>query len=261
MRPAARRWLTRHWILWLACLSAQAFAAPAATATEATQNILSRPELGAARRQELADKLRAITGWPGLHFDREGVLRYGAEPAVGGSETARALLTAAARGKNLIVLEDASGRADVVFCRVAEGRWRRGANSRPPVFIVQIDFADFARVMGDRAALEAFDVGWGVLHEIDHVVNDTTDSAGVGAAGECEDSINRMRRERGLAERAEYLFTYLPGTEGGEFKTRYVRLAFERRGAGDKRKRHWLYWDAALVGGLNASPHQLAAAR
>ncbi|MCA1615561.1 MAG: hypothetical protein LC800_15965 [Acidobacteria bacterium] len=115
--------------------------------------------------------------------------------------------------------------------------------------------------MGDKAARAAFDVGWGVLHEIDHVVNNTADSTGVGAVGECEDSINRMRRERGLAERAEYLFTYLPGSEDSDFKTRYVRLAFERRGEKDKRKRHWLYWEAALVGGLPALPNQLAAAR
>lgn len=259
MRPAYLR-STRRGILWLAGLYALALAAPAASAAEATQKILSRPELGAARRQELADKLRVITGWPGLHFDGEGVLRFGAEQPAGGSQTARALLADAAGGKNLIVLEDASGRGDVVFCRVVEGRWRRGADAGPPVFIVQIDFADFSRVMGDKAALAAFDVGWGVLHEIDHVVNDTTDSNGVGAVGECEDSINRMRRERGLAERAEYLFTYLPGAASGDFKTRYVRLAFERRDAKNRRKRHWLYWDAALVGGLPA-PNELAAAR
>ncbi len=260
MRPAYRR-ITRHAILLFACLSADALAAPPASAAEASQKILSRPELGPERRQELADKLRVITGWPGLHFDREGTLRFGEEQPAGGSRTARALLADAAAGKNLIVLEDASGRGDVVFCRVVEGRWERGARARPPVFIVQIDFTDFSRVMGDKAALAAFDVGWGVLHEIDHVVNDTTDSVGPGAVGECEGSINRMRRERGLAERAEYLFTYLPGAENSDFKTRYVRLAFERRDARNKPKRHWLYWDAALVGGLPSPPGELAAAR
>ena len=128
----AYRRITRRRVLWLSCLFIQALWVPTATAGEAVQKkILSRPELVSGRRQELADKLRAITGWPGLHFDGEGALRFGDEQPEGGSETARALLTAAAGGKNLILLEDASNRADVVFCRVVEGRWRRGADARP----------------------------------------------------------------------------------------------------------------------------------
>jgi hypothetical protein len=59
-----------------------------------------------------------------------------------------------------------------------------------------------------------------------------------------------MRRECGLAERAEYFCTPLPGTWHGEFKTRFVRLAFEWR-AEVSIKRYWLVWDASLVGGLD----------
>ena len=34
--------------------------------------------------------------------------------------------------RDTMVLEDASGRADVVFCRVIEGRWAKGDDGRPP---------------------------------------------------------------------------------------------------------------------------------
>ncbi|HEX8844794.1 MAG TPA: hypothetical protein VF791_09140 [Pyrinomonadaceae bacterium] len=169
----------------------------------------------------------------------------------GGSETARNLLAAAMAGEKLIVLEEASNRTDVVFCNVVEGQWTKDAANKQPVYIVLIDFTDFSHVMGDSPALAAFNVGWGVLHEIDHVVHASTDLAQDGEAGECEDIINKMRRECGLAERAEYFFTYLPGSNTSDHMTRFVRIAFdERTPKKNKKKRYWLVWDAALVGGL-----------
>ncbi|MGH9901105.1 MAG: hypothetical protein ACRD68_04610 [Pyrinomonadaceae bacterium] len=221
-------------------------------AAPAASNIFCRPEMAPARREELAAKLREITGWRRLHFDGEGALRLGDAPAAGGSSTARELLRAAASGRNLLVLEDASNRADVVFCRVAAGRWKRDAGKKPPAHIVLIDFADFSHVLGDRDALAAFNVGWAVLHEISHVVHDSPDAERAGEVGECEGLINRMRRECDLAERAEYFFTFFPGAGTTEFSTRYVRLAFEQaEPAANKKRRLWLMWDAALVGGLN----------
>jgi hypothetical protein len=205
------------------------------------------------------EKLRQITGWQALSFDENGALRLTDEKARGGSETARALLKAAMTGKNVIVLEDASNRQDVVFCRVIEGRWNTDAANRPPVFIIQIDFADFAHLMGDRVALDAFNVGWGLLHELHHVVHDSVDSVRSGEAGECEGFINQMRRECGLAERADYFFTLFPATTAGDFKTRFVRLAFDlARPGANKKERHWLIWDAAQVGGLEEQKSLLA---
>jgi hypothetical protein len=58
-----------------------------------------------------------------------------------------------------------------------------------------------------------------------------------------------MRRECGLAERAEYFYTPVPGADRGDFKTRYVRLAFTHARADNKRRQYWLYWDASLTGG------------
>ncbi len=212
--------------------------------------IVCRATLAEARRAELAAQLRAITGWAGLHFDGEGFLRFGAEAPAGGSQSARELLAASQAGENLLIIEDASGSADVAFSRVLEGRWKDGSGGRAPAFVVQIDFKDFTHVMGDRAALAAFNAGWGALHEIEHAFHDSADAEGLGEAGECEKAINRMRRECGLAERSEYFYTPLPGAAGGEFKTRYVRLAFTQPRTPDKKRRqYWVYWDAALTGG------------
>ncbi|MGA9996149.1 MAG: hypothetical protein WBP93_12095 [Pyrinomonadaceae bacterium] len=219
-----------------------------------------RPELEISRRNELAEKLRQITGWPGLKFDENGVLRPGNEGPAGGSPTARSLLAEALSGRNVIILEDASNSHDVVFCRVIKGRWKSGKENLPPAYVVQIDFADFSHLTGDESALAAFNVGWGVMHEIEHVVHDSADAKRQGEAGECEELINRMRRECGLAERSDYYFTLMPGATRSDFKTKFVRIAFERQTSQSKsKKRYWLIWDAEFVGGVDEQ--KLLAAR
>ncbi|MBA3242016.1 MAG: hypothetical protein H0T60_12385 [Acidobacteria bacterium] len=238
---------------WAVCLSLLLIGGCAAQAVAAPtpDKILCRPELAASRRQELAERLREITGWRNLHFSEDGILRFGASQAEGGSQTARELLQKAARGSRLLVFEDASRRADVVFSRVVEGRWKKDAGTKPSVYLVQVDFKDFSHVMGDRDALAAFNVGWGVLHEISHAVNDSPDTERAGEVGECEALVNRMRRECGLAERAEYHFHLYPGQEQSQFKTKLVRLAFEHQEPEtNKKRRLWLMWNAELVGGL-----------
>jgi hypothetical protein len=251
MREEVRRVLGSCSTLLLACLLAQALCVLPAAAEPATPKLVCRAGLSEARRQELSAQLRAITGWPGLHFDEGGALDFGRDEPRGGSPTARALLTAARDGKNLIVIEDASGRDDVAFCKVVEGSWKGGARGRPDAFVLLIDFTDFSRLAGDREALAAFNAAWGALHEIEHVVHDSADAKGPGQTGECEEAINVMRRECGLAERAEYFYAPMPGAESGDFKTRFVRLAFERVRPGNKRRRYWLYWDADLTGGFS----------
>ncbi len=223
-----------------------------ARATPTRPHVLCQPDFSLARREELAAKLRSITNWPELSFANDGELRLGKTYSAGGSPTARTLLTEASNGQNVIVLEDASHRPDVVFSRVVAGRWTRAAAGQPPVYVLLIDFADFQRVMGDAAALAAFNVGWAVLHEIAHVVHDSGDAPRPGEVGACEAVINLMRRECGLAERADYYFSYLPGTNSGDFKARFVRLAFDQRAPQAKgKKRYWVFWDAALTGGLS----------
>lgn len=237
-------------LLCLASLFVCALSVTTARAETTTPKIVCRAALSESRRAELSEQLRAITGWPGLSFDGEGFLRFGSEAPSGGSQSARALLASAQGGKNLVILEDASGSADVAFSRVLEGRWKGGSTAgKPAAYVVQIDFRDFSHLMGDRAALASFNAAWGLMHEIEHAVRDSADPESLGAAGECEEAINLMRRECGLAERAEYFYTPVPGADRGDFKTRYVRLAFTHARADNKRQRYWLYWDAALTGG------------
>jgi hypothetical protein len=212
-------------------------------------------------RDVLAAKLRKITGWSDLTFDHNGTLRAGNKEAVGGSKAARELVTKAIEGPNAIVLEEANRRSDVVFCRVVPGKWKHQTSENPPVYVVLIDFADFEYLMGDDRALSAFDVGWAILHELDHIVNDSGDPASPGETGECEAHINQMRRECNLPERTDYFYTYFPVSTDSTFITRFVRLAFVEEGAVLNKKRHyWLLWDANRVGGLDEQ-NQIATLR
>jgi hypothetical protein len=217
-------------------------------AAEGASRVVLRPEVSRTHRDELVARLRVITGWPSLNFDGNGLLRFHDDQTTGGSQSARKLLAEAIAGTNLIVLEDASSRSDVAFCRVVRGRWRQGESSRPPAYVVLIDFTDFHRLIGDAEARAAFDVGWGVLHEIDHVVRDSEDASDAKMTGECEDHINQMRLEVGLPVRVDYFFTPAYLKADANFNSRYVRLSFARDA-----KRYWLVWDATTVGGLIAA--------
>ncbi len=214
-----------------------------------TSNVVCRSDLVVERREDLAGKLRKITGWSNLRFDLTGALRLGTNP-VGGSKKARELLSRVVMGGTAVVLEDASKRADVAFCQVLPGKWKANVPDSRPAFVVQIDFADFENVIGDAPALQAFDAGWGLLHELDHVVNNSLDATCLGEPGECEAHINEMRRECGLPQRAEYFYTYSPLTVDSAFITRLVQLSFEKEEAkSKKKKRYLLVWDANLIGG------------
>ena len=210
-----------------------------------------RANMTRAHQDQLVNSLRVITGLTELRFDSDGMLRLDGHRVAQGSESARTLLAQAIEGANVIILEDASSRTDVAFCRVVRGRWVRGEANKPPAYVVLIDFKDFQQLSGDAEARAAFDVGWGLLHEIDHVVNDSDDAKDAKTTGECEDHINAMRREVGLPVRTDYFFTAANFKSEANFKQRYVRLSFERRDSSTM-KRYWLVWDATTVGGLLA---------
>jgi len=232
-------------------LLAVAFLNATALSTFAADHVILKPEVSRSHREELATSLRAITGLPNLKFDATGALRLDGDVASRGSESARALLSQALKGPNVIIIEDASSRSDVGFARVVPGRWLRGDSTNPPAFVVLIDFTDFRRLSGDAEARAAFDVGWGLLHEIDHVVHDSEDAQDETAIGECEDHINRMRLELGLPVRVDYFFSRAYLKADANFSARYVRLSFERRDQTSlQTKRYWLVWDAMTVGGL-----------
>ena len=232
-------------VLASACLVLSALSTLAAT------NVMLNPDVSRAHREELVARLRVITGLSDLKFDSDGSLRFDVARWNRGSKSARELLSQALRGANVIILEDASSRSDVAFCRVVRGRWLRNGSTKPPAFVVLIDFTDFRQLTGDAEARAAFDVGWGLLHEIDHVVNDSEDAQNSKGTGECEDHINQMRLEVGLPTRSDYFFSRAYLKADANFNARYVRLSFERRDETSlQTKRYWLVWDAATVGGL-----------
>jgi len=219
-------------------------------AETAHSKLVCREDLSDTHRAKLALKLRKITGLIDLTFDSNGALRLGSRFEARGSSSARALLARAVAGPTTIIVEDASRRADVVFARVVNARWKPEADHDAPVFVVLVDFADFDCLIGDEPALKAFDVGWALLHELDHVIEDSEDSLARNAVGECEDHINQMRRECNLPLRAEYFHTLFPVVN--EFATKIVRLSFVQQAEGSrKQKRYWVVWDAAVVGGLD----------
>jgi len=214
-------------------------------------NVVVRENVSAARREELAKKLQAITGLRSLGFDKFGLLQLGTDQGDHGSQSARDLLERAVEGNKVIVVEDASSRADVAFCRVVPGRWLSANGNKLPAYVVLIDFSDFRQIIGDGEARAAFDVGWGFLHELDHVVAESSDANEQGEIGECETHINVMRREIGLPQRVEYFFTESSLRVDPNFGTKLVRLAFEQYDSGRSRTRHyWLTWDSRVVGGL-----------
>jgi len=215
-----------------------------------TGSVICRSDFAVERREELAGKLRKITGWSDLKFDDSGYLRPGTD-SVGGSKRARDLITQVVTGNAAVVIEDASKREDVAFCRVLPAKWNCEVKNARPAFLVEIDFADFENVMGDPQALRAFDVGWGLLHEFDHVVNNSLDATCLGEPGECEAHINEMRVECGLPQRAEYFHTYSPLTVHSAFISRLVQLSFEQDQGQAKKKRYLLVWDVSLIGGIS----------
>lgn len=243
-------WLVCVFLLWPVVLFAQPDG----------RNVACRNDLSLRHRNELANQLRKITGWSDLEFEH-GRLRAGTTKPVGGSHTARELLKTAVFGTTFIALEDASRRSDVTFSRVIPAKWLQETTDHPPAVVVQIDFADFDYVFGDAPALEAFNAGWVLLHELDHIVNDTVDATLKDELGECENHINRMRQECNLPLRSEYFFTFLPVTKDSLFNNRLVRLAFEHQlDESGKKKRYWLVWDVTRVGGLPKQT-QIAALR
>ena len=210
-------------------------------------NVVVQKNVSLSNREELARRLRTITGWGDLAFDKEGAMRIGKAGPRGGSQSARDLIDRTLAGERLILFEDASSRKDVVFCRVDLALDQVTSTQ---VYTVLIDFADFRQVTGDKQALASFDVGWAVLHEIDHVVEDSQDPEEDGP-GDCEGRINQMRRELNLPLRNSYFFSFLPLKNDGNLVSRFVRLGFdEHDGASQKKRRYWLIWDAAVVGGL-----------
>jgi hypothetical protein len=172
------------------------------------RNSAGKQRLSAPQLQTVLDSLRHKTGFLEMRFDESGFLTLGDRTRIaGGSATARALIIATVDGGQVFDLECHDHSLDIAFARLAAGRicHHGPTGARIEVKPLQLDFADFVHLSGNREALAAFDLGLVVLHELVHgvlhlqdAVNDTT------RLGDCDEHVNRARRELELPERQHY---------------------------------------------------------
>lgn len=206
------------WLLMLVCgLTALSFAAPNDSSVlpsdpsryrSGLRNSSDRHQLNAKQLAAVLESLRAKTGFLDMHFDEQGFLSLGDRSRVaGGSVSARALLVAAVEGHKAIALENHSHSTSVAFARTGSTiiYESRATGARIEVQSVDIDFSDFLQLQGQKEARAAFDLGFVLLHELGHCALDLHDAENSpDEIGECENYINRIRRELGIPEREHY---------------------------------------------------------
>jgi len=225
--------------------------------------------LNAKQIERLLKSLREKTGFLGMHFDEQGFLRLGDRTKIaGGSAAARELLIAAVDRGRAIDLENHDRSSIVAFAQLAKSVvfMSLATGMKIEVYPIQIDFSDFAHLRGDKAVLAAFDVGFVVLHELGHAALGLHDSQGEpDGPGECEEYVNRIRRELGLPERQNYMAYTLPGRSlsTGKMLTQ-AELLFARtveEGGRARTQSFNLTWDAEPVGAIRpAAPRPPSAA-
>src|SRR5262245_9400463 len=176
------------------------------------RNSAGEKRLDAKQLETIAKSLREKTGFAELGFDRDGFLTLGDRTNFsGGSVSARELLIATIEMKNAIDLESVPRSSNVSFARISnQVRYEsRATGAAIDTCTIQIDFSDFSLLSGDKPALAAFDPGFVIIHELGHAVlglHDSYDSS----PGECEEMVNRIRRELNLPERQAYLAQVYP---------------------------------------------------
>jgi hypothetical protein len=200
--------------------------------------------------------LREKTGFSEMFFDENGFLNLGDRTKFrGGSETARALFSAAVDSSIGIDLESHDHSSTVAFARLERATvyQSRATGKRIDVYPLEIDFSDFPKLRGDKRALAAFDVGFVIMHELGHAVLGLRDPANqLEGPGECEIYINRIRRELNLPERQNYIAR----TRSSPFSTAigsraHAELTFAHPGDGPgigKPQSFSLMWEAISVG-------------
>lgn len=172
--------------------------------------------------QMVIESLRHKAGFLEMRFDENGFLTLGDRTRVaGGSAAARELLIAAVDGGRILELENHTNSLNVSFAQIRYDRnrvdlaretrieaGREYAYFKPKAWIaalrILIDFADFSQLCGEREVLAAFDIGYVVLHELGHGALQLRDSTDPTQLGECEEYINRIRRDLAAPERLRY---------------------------------------------------------
>jgi hypothetical protein len=213
--------------------------------------------------EALLNSLRDKTGFLEMRFDQDGFLALGDRTRfIGGSAAARALLSAAVDAPQAIDLENHSRNPKVAFARLATpiSYYHYSSGKRADVYPLEIDFSDLAHLQGDREALAAFDLGFVVLHELGHAALGLRDTSGnPEGLGECEEFINRIRRELNLPERLTYLaqVQVIHASTPSMAATRQAELVFARateKPGRPRLARFNLRWEALKVGPIVSAP-------
>ena len=168
---------------------------------------ISQTKTPAAR--ELTGLIRELSALSGLHLkvDVDGIIHYDPKlPPVGGSAIARELLVKAIDNSDSFSIESANNSALVAFAQIESTMtYTEGINPRRNVWVIRIDFADFAQLRGDATALKAFNPGLNLMHELAHAILGLPDPEGPNdPLGQCERYLNLMRAELGLPLRQYY---------------------------------------------------------
>lgn len=228
---------------------------------------VEKNKLNKVERESVINSLREKTGLEDLGFDEDGFLSLGDRTKTsGGSATARELLLAAMSLSYAIDIESHNHSREVAFARLDTPVHflNYSSGEEIDVYPIQIDFNDFKRLRGDKQVLEAFDVGFVILHELGHAVlglHDTLET--ITGLGECEKYINRIRHELGLPLRQNYIARlYSRAGSLAELTKQMAELNFSQVvAAGEKSKtRHYiLSWEAREVGPIVSETGVLAA--
>lgn len=213
-------------------------------------------KLDAKKLEAVLKSLREKTGLTEMRFDEEGFLTLGDRTKFsGGSATARALLAGAVEIGEAIDLESHDHSPLVAFARLATPTVfnSRLTGESINVYPIELDFSDFSKLRGDRNAISAFDIGFVILHELGHAVLGLRDAVDDDdEPGECENYINRIRRELNLPERQNYRARVSSRSLIMSQKTiQQAELFFALPSENQSRwkmSRLTLSWDAQLVG-------------
>lgn len=239
----------------------------------ASENVASRYQTGVRNSAErplktdqlfsLLENLRQKSGFQEMHFDQHGFLRLGdRSKIVGGSAAARELLVAAVDRARAIDLENHNRTSQIAFARLATpvSYTSRGNGARVEVYPIQIDFSDFAHLRGDKKVVEAFDPGFVVLHELGHAALGLSDALVNGRGpGECEEFINRIRRDLGVPERQTYAAQiHARRTFASQPSSPQAELLFANSMGGVKTNAQMLSlnWDARRVGAVRPGEYK-----
>jgi hypothetical protein len=246
------RWAALFTLLVLVGLGDQALGGDPLRYRPGLRNAAGDKKLETKQLDQLARSLQAKTGFAELRFDEDGFLSIGDRTHFsGGSATAREVLIATTEIKHAIDLESHARSSSISFARIGDqiSFESRATGAKIDRSAIQLDFNDFSQIRGDREAIEAFDIGFVLLHELGHAVLGLHDSYD-NSPGDCEGMVNRIRRELQLPERQTYIAqVYTAAHFPAASRVKRAELIFKHvSGAPKARALFRLDWDALRVG-------------